>query len=260
MRFTKTIAITLAAAALAFVTACGGGKDDANGDVKPTSVAASAAPSGKDVLGTAVKDLGTTTYTYTMKIAQGVVAGAVDPAGKQQAKLDGAASGIKFSIEGIVLGADYYFKTSIPAAGVNTKKWYKLDRTKVTKDEIVGLFESRDPTGSQELVARIGTATQDNPTTISGTYDLTKGGDLGVDDSAALTALGDKAKAAPFVATLDQQRHLTSIKITIPAYGTTAEELISVDYAAHGQPVAIAAPKSADVTTATTAVYTLLNN
>jgi hypothetical protein len=264
MRSTKTIAIALAAATLALVAACGDDKGSTSGATgstgKPTTAAASPTPSAKDVLSAALKSLSTSTYTYTMKIAEGTVTGAVDPAGKQQAKLDGAASGVKFSIEGIVMGADYYFKTSVPATGINTKKWYKLDRTKVTKDEIVGLFEAKDPTGSQELISRVGTATQDSPTSISGTYDLTKGGDLGIEDSAAITALGDKAKAAPFAATLDAQKNLTSIKITIPAYGTTVERTVAVDYAGHGQPVAIAAPKAADVTPATTAVYTFLNS
>ena len=195
-----------------------------------------------------------------MKIAEGTFNGTMDPAGKQQIKADGAVSGVKYTIEGIVLGTDYYFKTSIPATGVNAKKWYKLDRAKVTKKEIVGLLEEKDPTGSQTFVGRVGTATQDSPATITGTYDLSQGGDLGIDDSAVLAALGDKAKAAPFTATLDAQQHLTSIKIAVPAYGTVAEQAMTLDYAGHGQPVAVAAPKAADVTPATTAVYSLLNS
>lgn len=261
MRSTRTIAIAVVAVTLAFVTACGGG-DAGSGTAgtRSTAAPASTSPSAKDALAAAIKGLNSTSYTYTMKIPESTVSGAVDPAGKLQGKLDGVASGVKYSIEGIVLGSDYYFKTSIPTTGVNTKKWYKLDRTKVTKDEIVGLFETKDPTGSQEIVGRVGTAKQDSPTQISGTYDLSAGGDLGIDDSAAIAALGDKAKAAPFVATLDGQKNLTALKITVPAYGTTAEQTLSVEFRGHGQPVAIAAPKAADVTPATAAIYSLLNN
>lgn len=261
MRISRTFGIIAAAAALAFVGACGGG-DDAGGDKTaskaPSSAAASPTPSGKDVLGAAVKDLNNAPYSYTMKIPEGTFTGAVDPAGKQQAKIDGVASGVKFTIEGIVIGADYYFKTSIPAAGVNTKKWYKLDRSKVKKQDMVGLFEAKDPTASQTLLDHVVTANQTAPTTVTGTYDLTKGGDLGLDDTAAITALGDKAKAVPFTATLDGP-HLVSLKVTVPAYGTTPEQTISVDYAGHGQPTTIAAPKPTDVLPAPAAVYTLLN-
>ncbi|GAA2631218.1 hypothetical protein GCM10010399_74150 [Dactylosporangium fulvum] len=262
MRTSRIIAAAVTVATLAFGTACGGGdekKTNAGGSSAPTS-AASPSPTAREVLDKAVKDLNSSTYTYTMKIAEGTFSGAADPAGKHQVKADGVISGVKYTIEGIVIGTDYYFKTSIPASGVNPKKWYKLDRAKVTKQEIIGLLEEKDPTSSQQFVGRVGTAKQESPTTITGTYDLSQGGDLGVDDSAVLAALGEKAKAAPFIATLDAQHKLTSIKITIPAYGTVSEQTMTIDYAGHGQPVTVAPPKAADVTPAIAAVYSLLNS
>ncbi|GAA0722350.1 hypothetical protein Drose_08565 [Dactylosporangium roseum] len=260
MRTSRIIAVAVSVAALALGTACGGGdekKTSADNHTAPAS--ASPTPTAKEVLDKAVKDLNSSTYTYTMKIDEGTFSGAVDPAGKHQVKADGVVSGVKYTIDGIVIGTDYYFRTSIPASGVNAKKWYKLDRAKVTKGEIVGLIEAKDPTSSQQFVGRVGTAKQESPTTITGTYDLSRGGDLGIDDSAVLAALGEKAKAAPFTATLDAQQKLTSIKITVPAYGTVSERMMTLDYAGHGQPVTVAPPKAADVTPATAAVYSLLN-
>ncbi|GAB3872492.1 hypothetical protein ACFPIJ_02200 [Dactylosporangium cerinum] len=255
----RTIGIAVAALALALTTACGGDDDKATSGSSKSAGASSTGPSAKDVLTAAVKDLNSSTYGYVMKIPEGTFTGSIDPAGKQQVKVDGvAAGGVKYTIEGIALGADYYFKTSIPTTGINAKKWYKLDRSKIKKDAIIGLIEAKDPTVSQGFVARVGTATQSGPTTITGTYDLTGGGDLGIDDAAVLQALGDKAKAAPFTATLDGQ-HLVSLKITVPAYGTVAEQALTVDYTGHGQPVAVAAPKAADVMAAPAAVYGLLN-
>lgn len=262
-RMFRMLGLVATAAVLALTSACGG-DDDPPADSKTgtagakTSAAASQAPTAKDVLAAAVKDLNAGTYTYAMKIPAGTFTGAIDPTGKHQVKVDGVASGAKYTIEGIVVGPDYFFKTSIPAAGINAKKWYKLERAKITKDEIVGLIEAKDPTASNDLVGRVVEATQSGPTTITGTYDLTKGGDLGVSDAAALKALGDKAKATPFTATLDGT-HLKSLKITVPAYEKTAEYALTVDYTGHGLPVTVAAPKAADVATAPAAVYSLLN-
>jgi hypothetical protein len=256
----RTFGIAVATMALALAAACGGGDGKTtSGTSKGAGGSASQAPSAKDVLAAAVKDLNSSTYGYAMKIPEGTFTGSIDPAGKQQVKVDGVApGGVKYTIEGIALSADHYFKTSIPTPGINAKKWYKLDRSKIKKDAIIGLIETKDPTGSQGLVARVATATQNGPTTITGTYDLTGGGDLGIDDAAVLQALGEKAKAAPFTATLDGA-HLASLKITVPAYGTVAEQALTVDYTGHGQPVAVAAPKAADVLAAPAAVYGLLN-
>ncbi|MEV0561377.1 hypothetical protein [Dactylosporangium sp. NPDC050588] len=256
----RTFGIAVATVALALVTACGGGDDNTTSSAsKGSSGSASQAPSAKDTLAAAVKDLNAGAYSYTMKIPEGTFTGSIDPAGKQQVKVDGvAAGGVKYTIEGITLGTDYYFKTSIPTTGINAKKWYKLDRSKVKKDAIIGLIEAKDPTVSQGLMSRVATATQSDPATITGTYDLSSGGDLGIDDAAVLQALGDKAKSAPFTATLDG-KHLVSLKITVPAYGTVAEQALTVDYTGHGQPVAVAAPKAADVVAAPAAVYGLLN-
>nr|BFE62679.1 hypothetical protein GCM10020063_072050 [Dactylosporangium thailandense] len=226
-----------------------------------TSAAASTDPAGKDALVGAVKALQGTTYGYTMKIDNGTVTGVVDPTGKRQARLDSVASGVKFSLEGIVLGGgERYFRTSIPAAGVSSKKWYRFDRTKVTRTEIIGLFETKDPTSSQDFVARVARARLEDGGKITGTYDLTRGGDLGLADQAGLTALGDRAKAVPFVVTLDAQGRLASVRVTVPAYAGAAERTLTVDYRDQGKPAQVTVPKAAEVAPANAAVYNLLNN
>ncbi|MER7281377.1 hypothetical protein ABT369_43775 [Dactylosporangium sp. NPDC000244] len=226
-----------------------------------TSAAASTDPAGKDALVGAVKALQGTTYGYTMKIDNGTVTGVVDPTGKRQARLDSVASGVKFSLEGIVLGGgERYFRTSIPAAGVSSKKWYRFDRTKVTRTEIIGLFETKDPTSSQDFVARVARARLEDGGKITGTYDLTRGGDLGLADQAGLTALGERAKAVPFVVTLDAQGRLASVRVTVPAYAGAAERTLTVDYRDQGKPAQVTVPKAAEVAPANAAVYNLLNN
>ncbi|WP_426510711.1 hypothetical protein ACPPVO_08700 [Dactylosporangium sp. McL0621] len=207
----------------------------------------------------AVKALQGVAYGYTMKIDD--VTGVVDPAGKRQARLDSVASGVRFSLEGIVLGGgERYFRTSIPAAGVSAKKWYRFDRTKVAHTEIIGLFETDDPTSSQDFVARVGRARLEDGGRITGTYDLTRGGDLGLADQAGLTALGERAKAAPFTVALDAQGRLASVRVTVPAYAGTAERTLTVDYRDQGKPVQVTVPKPAEVAPANAAVYNLLNN
>ncbi|WP_433216578.1 hypothetical protein ACQP00_08065 [Dactylosporangium sp. CS-047395] len=245
---------------LLVLAGCGGGADQD----RSTSAAASADPAvkaGKDALAAAAKSLQTVAYGYTMKIDNGTVTGVVDPAGKRQARLDSVASGVKFSLEGIVLGGgERYFRTSIPAAGVSAKKWYRFDRTKVTHTEIIGLFETNDPTSSQDFAARVGQARLEDGGKIIGTYDLTRGGDLGLADQAGLATLGERAKAVPFVVTLDAQGRLASVRVTVPAYGSTAERTLAVDYRDQGKPVQVTVPKAADVAPANAAVYNLLNN
>jgi hypothetical protein len=236
---------------------CGG----SSGQGGATSAAASADPAGKDALVGAVKALQGMSYAYTMKIDGGTVTGMVDPAGKRQARLDSVASGVKFSLEGIVLGGgERYFRTSIPTTGVSAKKWYRFDRTKVTRTEIIGLFETVDPTSSQDFVARVGQARLEDRGKITGTYDLTRGGDLGLADQAGLAALGDRAKATPFVVMLDAQGRLASVRVTVPAYAGGPERTLAVDYRDQGKPVQVTVPKAAEVAPANAAVYNLLNN
>ncbi|WP_432986920.1 hypothetical protein [Dactylosporangium sp. CA-233914] len=239
------------------LTGCGGGGDGGNA----TSAAASADPAGKEALAAAVKALQGSTYAYTMKIDEGTVTGVVDPAGKRQARLDSVASGVKFSLEGIVLGGgERYFRTSIPATGVSAKRWYRFDRTKVAKTGIIGLFETTDPTSSQDFAGRVADARLDSGGRITGTYDLTRGGDLGLADQAGLTALGERARAVPFTVVLDAQGRLASVRITVPAYGKTAERALAVDYRDQGKIVQIPVPKGSEVAAANAAVYSLLNN
>ncbi|WP_433084462.1 hypothetical protein ACQP1P_07725 [Dactylosporangium sp. CA-052675] len=254
----KELAGVVVAVLVALVVGgCGGGAQQPGS----TSAAASTDPAGKDALVGAVKALQGTTYGYTMKIDNGTVTGVVDPTGKRQARLDSVASGVKFSLEGIVLGGgERYFRTSIPAAGVSAKKWYRFDRTKVTRTEIIGLFETKDPTSSQDFVSRVAQARLEAGGKITGTYDLTRGGDLGLADQAGLAALGDRAKAVPFVVTLDAQGRLASVLVTVPAYAGAAERTLTVDYRDQGKPAQVTVPKAAEVAPANAAVYNLLNN
>ncbi|WP_432836316.1 hypothetical protein [Dactylosporangium sp. CA-092794] len=236
---------------------CGGGGERGGA----TSAAASPEGRGRQVLVAAVKGLEEGGYSYTMTIDQGTVTGAVDPSGKRRARLESVASGVRFSLEGIVLGGgERYFRTSIPAKGVSSAKWYRFDRTKVAKLGIIGLFETDDPTSSQQLADRVSGARVDGQGRIVGEYDLTRGGDLGVADGEGLAVLGERAKGVPFVATVDGQGRLGSVRITVPAYGRHAARTIAVDYRDQGRPVAIVAPKAGEVLPATAAVYSLLNN
>ncbi|MEV6932412.1 hypothetical protein AB0M46_49065 [Dactylosporangium sp. NPDC051485] len=254
----RGVALVVALLAVVLLGGCGGA-----GDGGATSAAASGEPAevaGKEALAAAVKALGESGYAYTMKIDQGTVTGVVESSGKRQARLDGVASGVRFSIEGIVLGGEErYFRTSIPATGVSAKKWYRFDRTKVGRTGIIGLFETDDPTSSRDLAGRVGAAKLEHGR-ITGTYDLTRGGDLGVTDRGAIAALGERAKRAPFAAGLDGQGRLSSIRITVPAYGSTPERTLAVDYQKQGMTVQVAVPKAAEVAQANAAVYNLLNN
>ncbi|MGI5244615.1 hypothetical protein [Dactylosporangium sp. CA-139066] len=259
-RSRRGVAAVVAVLAALVLAGCGG----AGRDGQATSAAASGDAgdkAAKDVLVAAVKALAGSSYSYTMKIDEGTVTGVVDASGKRQARLDSVASGVRFSLEGIVLGGEErYFRTSIPASGVSAKKWYRFDRTKVTKTGIVGLFETTDPTSSQDFVGRVGNVRKESDGRITGAYDLTRGGDLGVADRQVLAALGEAAKKAPFVVVLDGQGRLVSVRITVPAYGKVAARELAVDYVQQGKAVKVSVPKAGEIVPATAAVYNLLNN
>ena len=78
-------------------------------------------------------------------------------------------------------------------------------------------------------------------------------------DPARLKALGEKAKAVPFEATVDGQGRLTSAVVKVPAAGRTKASRYEITYADYGTTASPAAPAADEQQPATRSAYELLN-
>jgi hypothetical protein len=264
MRFTRTTAVAFVAASLAFVAACGKTTDGGSGGASPSpSPSPSPTPSATEQLTASIKDFSTMPYKYKLNLSVGIdVAGSEDPTAgslSQQAKVDLGGSNITFDL--IVAGGQYYAKIGgVPVPGVNTSKWLHVDPSKLKTVHNLLISDVKDPTGVQAINKSVVSAEQTGEGQFKGTLDLTKGGDdiPGV-DSGDFTALGDKAKAVPFEATVDKGR-LATFKISVPAAGSSPAVMINFTYSDFGTAVSVAKPAAAQTIEAPAAAYTFLNS
>lgn len=136
----------------------------------------------------------------------------------------------------------------------------RLDWEKTDLDD-TGLptDDDADPAGAAALFRSIVDVEAAGPGEYRGTMDLTqaKGAEL-VDEETA-DALGEKAKAVPFRATVDSARRLTSLSVDLPAAGKEPERTHTVSYARYGKAPKVSRPPAAQVTEAPPAAYQLLN-
>jgi hypothetical protein len=136
------------------------------------------------------------------------------------------------------------------------KGWIALDPAKVTNLEADDMnFDKHpiDPLGMSNLIRAASGVAQEG-STYTGTVDLTK-----IDKKSLpvatkmLTKLGDKAKAVPFTAEVDEATgHLSTFKINTPA-----GKACTLTYSGYGKTGALSQPNAKK---ATNQVYALLNS
>ena len=258
MRIVKsTFAAFVAVASLAFVAGCGDDKGDTSGGSTPSaSPSPSKSVSATDRFAEAAELVRGTPYKFNVKGGGVTYEGSSNPlAGIVIGKLTA-----QITVEGQLSPSEYLLKFSgLPLPGFDGSKWFKVDPEKLTSPDAVALGDHTDPTGLQSLADAVGTVESTDGKQFKGTFDFTKATWGPVDDDA-VKALGDKAKAVPFEATADDQGHLTSLKITVPAFGSEKEQVYTSTYSDFGTQVQPASPSAADVIEAPDALYTLLNS
>lgn len=141
------------------------------------------------------------------------------------------------------------------------KKWMKLDLTKLGDDSAKDLkYDGEtDPGYVSALITASSGLAESSPGHYAGTVDLTKVTEADIVEDATLTALGDKAKAVPFEATLDAQGRISTALVKVPAAGKTKAATYEVTYDQYGSATAPAAPAAGDQVAAPKAAYDLLN-
>ncbi|HTJ34917.1 MAG TPA: hypothetical protein VL738_16950 [Dactylosporangium sp.] len=260
------VAVIVAVTSLLLVTACSG-KDKAASSGGPSGApdgTAAAAPaksaSAVDQLSAAAAKTGGGTYTFKMTSANATVDGAADPAGPTSTgKLVVTVDKTKVTFETLFAAGTYLVKISgLPVPGLDGRKWLRLDRTKLTGDDLLDAASVKDPTGLSDFPATVADAGTADGRLFKGTLDLTKSSFTLVDD-AAVKGLGDFAKVVPYEATVDEKGYLTSLKVNVPAYAQTKADQVTVTYAGFGAPLQTPSPSASEVIDAPAAAYRLLN-
>ncbi|MET7398358.1 hypothetical protein ABZS66_33210 [Dactylosporangium sp. NPDC005572] len=263
MKIAKSVVIgAIALASLAFVGACSddkGGSSTSAGS-SATAPAPSKAPTGTELLTAAINKTTGASYKFKGTISGGTVDGATDPAaGVSAGKIAIQEQGVTLSIESVLTPTAYYAKISgLPLPGFDGKTWLKLDPAKLTVKDALGFGDPKDPVELKSLPGNIATAETTDGKSIKGTMDFTKKTWGSIDDNA-VKALGDKAKTVPFEATVDDKGNLTSLKVSVPAYGDSKAEEIALTFSDFGSPVTATTPPASEVTDAPASVYQLLN-
>ena len=212
----------------------------------------------------AVPDGSSGSYRFTMTEADGTFTGAVDPAtnGIELDSVQKVDATTNLKLDLLVYDKTIYIRLAFtrPLPGLTMpKSWTKLDPAKLKDKSIVTQLTSgaNDPANIGALVDAANTVTAGANGSYSGTLDLTKSNVSGQILSAAeTTALGAKAKAIPFTATVDDKERVTGFAMTIPAAGKRKAEVQSASY--QYTPVTLPSVKDAPATPAS--VYKLMNS
>ncbi|MET8148161.1 hypothetical protein ACIBSW_31480 [Actinoplanes sp. NPDC049668] len=142
------------------------------------------------------------------------------------------------------------------------KKWMLIDPARIeNKDDIpLGYDADTDPGEAGAVLRSAVEVRQTGAGEFAGTTDLTRQGDLEIVEPDRLAALGARARAVPFEATVDGQGRLVSAVVKIPAAGKFKASRYEVTYTDFGKAQAPTAPAADQQQKATEAAYELLNN
>lgn len=256
-------AALLAGLALTVTAAC----DPVVNSARPKASASPKSP--KDVLMAAVPDGSQGTFQCAITEPDMNSSGPVNPHAKQMrwtTVYRDPKLGYQMTMVFLIIDQHTWMKVSYAHAEHVTglpklpAKWMAMDRSKLTGagTDIAG-FTDPDPAGTQALFAAIDEVSQTGDGNYQGTLDLTKATGADIVESDDLKALGGKAKAVPFQATVDGAHRLTSVTVDVPAAASTAAFKYHIAYTAYGTAPAISAPPANQVQPAPAAAYALFN-
>lgn len=202
------------------------------------------------------------TFRYTVADADSTVEGVAAPAARS-GYLQVAprpARGEKLTVTMSFLSADQRLWTKIalsqkvPGFTLPTT-WMRVERSKVTRSALLAGFAG-DPTGAGALLAHTADVTG-GAGSYAGTVDVTAVPELEVASAATAAALGARAAALPFTATVDDAHRLTRLEVSVPAVGKAAAYRRVAMFADYGTATVPTPPATA--AEAPAAVYDLLN-
>jgi hypothetical protein len=258
----KTHRLALAGLGLvAALTFGAGGCAGATNDADAGTDAGATVVDPKETLATAAKKLTEESFKLNIDLGSaGTGVGAMDAPNKIGAiTLTVEAEGTSLKLDTMVFGPDVYIKMDLGGMelpGMSADKWMHMDASKLPANNSLGLNAGEfDPSGAAKFLNAVATAESVDGKTITGTLDLTKAvGAAGIDDKD-IAGMGEKAKAVPFEATVDDEGRLTKLAIDMPAYGGDQAQKITVTYSDFGSPVQATKPGADEITEAPETIY-----
>lgn len=255
-------AFAAATAAAALLAGCGQLGGAAGGAATATTAPASA----QEKLAAAVPDTSAGRYAFSFKDATSSTDGVVDAASRKLSMTTAykeVEAGFTLTMSYLVVDKDQWVKISfdkqLPGMPKLPKTWLRLDQSKIKDDPFTNL-DDPDPVGAGALVDAIVEVSEAEPGTFAGTLDLTKATEASVVDDDGLEALGAKATAVPFTATLDDAGRLATIDIKVPAYAKVEAFTHHSTYDKYGSAPEVRAPAANASQDAPAAAYELLNS
>jgi len=238
--------------------------------VKETDAPASAKPlQPRDALLASLPDASTGSFRFTVEGGEAPSSGEID-AGRQSYRVGfryrEPKAGFTLLSDYLVVKQQSWIKIRFTGTKGLTglpklpKKWMLIDPAKVsTKDVPLAYDNETDPGEAGVVLRAIVDVEQTSAGHFAGTTDLTRQGEAEIIGAARLRALGDKAKAVPFEATVDAKGRLTSTVVRIPAAGKTKASRYAITYAGYGTTPTPVAPPADQQQPATGDAYELLN-
>jgi hypothetical protein len=259
-RLAMTGLSVLAAASLA-LTACESGTTKASGTPSGGASTAAAPVDASAALTAALADLATTGFDYTT--AEGASGGdgltgggTFNPATKSASLTEqGTEEGTKVEIGAVRIDTALYAKVDLGPLNATfglPNTWMTIDTSKVTGTSLPFSISSGDLLDLAGVFTSVSDVKMTDPTTITGTVDLTKATGTTAPD---VSADGTKAATTPFTAKMDAQGHLTSLAVDTSAFDKANSATFT--FSNYGSPSAITAPSGA--TPAPDSAYTFLN-
>ena len=237
----------------------------------PSTAAIPADP--KQALAGSVAEIGKGNFTFTMENVDSTTTGAVHAPSKSGAMETKPKPGADpFAMSFIIIGSERWIKMDLgpelnQAMKLSADKWQHVDPKKITdpgelKELSIDFSNptSLDPAGAGAIFKALVTAERQSEGKYAGTVDLTQVKDAGAVDEELVTALGEKAKAVPFTASLDAQGRLTQLTLDMPAAGEVAAHKIVISYADYGAAAQPKQPAASEVVELPDQTYEMFNN
>jgi hypothetical protein len=238
--------------------------------VKDAGAPASTRPlEPRDALLKSLPDASTGSFAFAVEGGEAPTAGEID-AGKQSYRVGfryrEPSAGFTLHSDFLVVRQQSWVKIRFTGTEGLTglpklpKKWLLIDRAKIKGDDVPLAYDNEtDPGDAGAVLRAIVTVEQTSAGHYAGTTDLTQQGKAEIVDAARLRALGEKAKAVPFEATVDDRGRLTSAVVRIPAAGKTKATRYAITYSGYGSTPTPAVPAAGQQQPATKDAYELLN-
>lgn len=253
----RRICLALAASAL-LVAGCGA----------VSEVATPPPPTPAEKLKDAVPDGSVGNFRYTIQEMESNAKGEVNPADKRMTyttMYKDKELGFTMTTAIVVIDKQAWMKITFgKTEGIDglpklPAKWLRIDSSKVDDKEYVS-YTHPDPTGAAALFQHIVDAAETPQGAFTGTVDMAAAPEAEVVDAETLAALGDKAKAVPFRATVDSSGRLASLTLEVPAAGKAAAFNWVAKFTDYGSGPEIKEPPAAQTVPAPQAAYDLLNS